>query len=73
VTCGHKNRNGYEEHHEPRSPSAGNYCVKTVRVWCEDCGELIWKYEVYLDGMILTRIDVQTKSKSGEHLREEKT
>jgi hypothetical protein len=49
----------------------GNYCIKTGRVWCEDCGELIWKYEVYLDGERFTLIDARPKSERDEHRREE--
>lgn len=71
MTCGHERRHGREEPHEPQPPSAGNYCIKTGRVWCEDCGELIWKYEVYLDGERLTLIDVLPKSERGDHRREE--
>ena len=67
MTCGHERQHGREEPHEPQPPSAGNYCIKTVRVWCEDCGEMIWQYEVYLDGTILTLVDVRR----GEHRREE--
>lgn len=50
MTCTHDNQYGREEPHTPQPPSAGNFCTKTVWVWCEDCHELLWKYEVYLDG-----------------------
>lgn len=48
--CSHENQYGREEPHAPQPPSARNFCTKTVRVWCEACRELLWKYEVYLDG-----------------------
>ena len=48
--CAHESQYGREEPHGSQPPSAGNFCTKTGWVWCEDCHELLWKYEVYLDG-----------------------
>ena len=50
-TCKHENQHGLgEPTPTPLDRPHGNFRLKTVRVWCDDCGKMIWKYEVYSDG-----------------------
>lgn len=71
MTCDHMRRYyAREEEHEPQPPSAGNFRTKTGRAWCEDCNELLWKYEVYLDGSRVEWGHLPRKHRSGEHRKE---